>query len=84
MSDNLMADAATSTKSQPIIEIRGLYTRFGDTVIHNGIDLDVGAGQILGLVGGLGSGNSLAFPGGALVGLPPGGAAGDEASLSPF
>ena len=53
MSDNLMVDTSSSKKNLPIIEIRGLHTRFGDTVIHNGIDLDVNAGQILGLVGGV-------------------------------
>ena len=58
MSDNLMVDTSSSKKNLPIIEIRGLHTRFGDTVIHNGIDLDVNAGQILGLVGGSGSGKT--------------------------
>ena len=44
--------------SAPVIEIRGLHTRFGSTVIHRGIDLDVAAGQTLGLVGGSGSGKT--------------------------
>jgi len=42
----------------PAIEIRGLCTRFGDVVIHQDIDLDVEAGQMLGLVGGSGSGKT--------------------------
>ena len=42
----------------PVIQVRGLSTRFGDTVIHREIDLDVEAGQILGLVGGSGSGKT--------------------------
>jgi phospholipid/cholesterol/gamma-HCH transport system ATP-binding protein len=42
----------------PVIRIRGLGTRFGDTVIHRQVDLDVAAGQILGLVGGSGSGKT--------------------------
>ncbi|MFZ4538693.1 ABC transporter ATP-binding protein [Propionivibrio sp.] len=44
--------------SLPVIQIRGLSTRFGDAVIHRNIDLDLEAGQILGLVGGSGSGKT--------------------------
>ena len=43
------------------IEVRGLSTRFGDTVIHRKVDLDVEAGQMLGLVGGSGSGKTRFF-----------------------
>ena len=42
----------------PVIEIRGLETRFGRTLIHRDIDLRVEAGQMLGLVGGSGSGKT--------------------------
>ena len=44
--------------SAPVIRIRDLHTRFGRTVIHRGIDLDVPAGEIVGLVGGSGSGKT--------------------------
>jgi len=47
-----------STVLPPVIQIRGLSTRFGETVIHRQIDLDVAAGQMLGLVGGSGSGKT--------------------------
>ena len=42
----------------PIIEIRGLHTRFGDHVVHRDLDLDVRAGEVLSLVGGSGSGKT--------------------------
>jgi len=45
-------------RTPPAIEIRGLCTQFGDVVIHRDIDLDVEAGQMLGLVGGSGSGKT--------------------------
>jgi phospholipid/cholesterol/gamma-HCH transport system ATP-binding protein len=44
--------------TQNIIEIRGLWTQFGDFVVHRGIDLDVRHGEILSLVGGSGSGKT--------------------------
>jgi len=42
----------------PAIEIRGVWTRYGDALIHRDIDLVVEAGQMLGLVGGSGSGKT--------------------------
>ena len=43
----------------PIIRIRGLVNRFGTQVVHDGVDLDVRRGEILGVVGGSGSGKSV-------------------------
>lgn len=43
----------------PVIEIRGLVNRFGDQTIHDGLDLDVYRGEILGVVGGSGTGKSV-------------------------
>lgn len=45
--------------SAPVIEVRGLCNRFGNTVVHDGLDLDVQAGEIIGVVGGSGSGKSV-------------------------
>lgn len=43
----------------PIIKVRGLVTRFGTNTIHDGLDLDVRRGEILGIVGGSGTGKSV-------------------------
>lgn len=43
----------------PVIEIKNLVTRFGTTLIHDHLDLKVLKGEILGVVGGSGSGKSV-------------------------
>lgn len=45
--------------SQNIIEVRGLKNAFGSQVIHENLDLDVRRGEILGVVGGSGTGKSV-------------------------
>ncbi|MCL2525114.1 MAG: ATP-binding cassette domain-containing protein [Betaproteobacteria bacterium] len=42
----------------PLIELRGICTRFGAQIIHRDIDFSVDSGQILALVGGSGSGKT--------------------------
>jgi len=44
---------------EPIIKIRGLANSFGEQVIHEDLDLDVRRGEILGVVGGSGTGKSV-------------------------
>jgi len=41
------------------IRVRGLVNAFGEAVIHDGLDLDVMQGEVLGVVGGSGTGKSV-------------------------
>jgi len=47
-----------TSNSEPVIEIRNLCTRFGRSVVHEGVDMSVLPGEIFALVGGSGSGKS--------------------------
>ncbi|MCH7930030.1 MAG: ABC transporter ATP-binding protein [Proteobacteria bacterium] len=47
------------TASEPAIRVRGLTTRFGDQVVHDNLDLEVRRGEVLGVVGGSGTGKSV-------------------------
>jgi phospholipid/cholesterol/gamma-HCH transport system ATP-binding protein len=51
----------------PIISVRGLRNQFGEQVVHENLDLDVQRGEILGVVGGSGSGKSVLMR--SIVGL---------------
>ena len=42
-----------------VIRVRGLKNAFGDQVVHENLDLDVRRGEILGVVGGSGTGKSV-------------------------
>jgi len=46
------------TAASPIVEARGVVTRFGNKLVHDRIDLDVAKGEIFAIVGGSGSGKS--------------------------
>jgi len=43
----------------PAVRVRGLRTQFGKQVIHDGLDLDIRSGEVLGVVGGSGTGKSV-------------------------
>ena len=44
---------------EPIVQVRGLRNQFGQQVVHDGLDLDMRRGEILGVVGGSGTGKSV-------------------------
>ena len=46
-------------RSANVIEIRGLVNRFGEQVLHDGLDLDIRRGEVIGVVGGSGTGKSV-------------------------
>lgn len=56
-----------SSMHDHIIEVEGLRTQFGDFVVHNNLNLDVRRGEILGVVGGSGTGKSVLMR--AIIGL---------------
>lgn len=41
------------------VSVRGIVNRFGRQTVHNGLDMDVQAGEVFGIVGGSGSGKSV-------------------------
>lgn len=51
------------------IKVRGLVTAYGDHKVHDGLDLDVRKGEVLGVIGPSGTGKSVLLR--AIVGLKP-------------
>jgi len=47
------------TDHETVIEVRGLRSQFGEQVVHDNLDLEVQRGEILGVVGGSGTGKSV-------------------------
>jgi len=52
-----------------VLKLRGVRTQFGDTVVHDKLDFDVFRGEIVGLVGGSGTGKSVLLR--TIIGLNP-------------
>jgi phospholipid/cholesterol/gamma-HCH transport system ATP-binding protein len=51
--------AAPGNGNDVVIAVRGIVNRFGAQTVHDGVSFDVCAGEILGIVGGSGSGKSV-------------------------
>ena len=55
-----MSDSpATRPDREAVITVRGLKNQFGPQVVHENLDLDVWKGEVLGIVGGSGTGKSV-------------------------
>jgi phospholipid/cholesterol/gamma-HCH transport system ATP-binding protein len=48
-----------AARPETLIEVRGLLSQFGEQVIHKDLDLDVVRGEVLGVVGGSGTGKTV-------------------------
>ena len=57
----------TAVARETLVEVRGLRSQFGTQVVHENLDLDVYRGEILGVVGGSGTGKSVLLR--AILGL---------------
>ena len=47
------------TAATPVIRVRGLTSRFGTQIVHDGLDMEVCADEIFGVVGGSGTGKTV-------------------------
>ena len=43
----------------PVVEVQGLVNRFGTQLVHDGLDMEVHADEVFGIVGGSGTGKSV-------------------------
>ncbi|MBV9542541.1 MAG: ATP-binding cassette domain-containing protein, partial [Alphaproteobacteria bacterium] len=55
----MSAPAKTHAERDVIIKVRGLVNGFGSQLLHDHLDLDVYRGEVLGVVGGSGTGKSV-------------------------
>jgi phospholipid/cholesterol/gamma-HCH transport system ATP-binding protein len=53
------AAGSSAAAEAPIIRVRGLVNRFGKQIVHDGLNVEVRANEIMGIVGGSGTGKSV-------------------------
>ena len=49
----------SDTQREAVIRVRNLTNQFGEQVVHDNLNLDVWRGEVLGVVGGSGTGKSV-------------------------
>lgn len=59
VNENTLSDEELLDQSGPAIEVRALRSQFGDHVVHDNLDLTAMRGEVLGVVGGSGTGKSV-------------------------
>ncbi|MEM9667628.1 MAG: ATP-binding cassette domain-containing protein [Pseudomonadota bacterium] len=69
MVEDISPTARFSGAAIPAIRLRGIVNAFGDHVVHDGLDLDIDQGEIMGVIGPSGCGKSVLLR--AIVGLRP-------------
>ena len=70
MSDSRdQSEVKAGKNGEIVIKVRNLRNQFGDQLIHDNLDLDVFRGEIIGVVGGSGTGKSVLMR--SIIGLQP-------------
>ena len=64
---HLAQEAEGHAEGDVAVRVRGLVNRFGSHTVHNGLDLDMRRGEVLGVIGGSGTGKSVLLR--SIVGL---------------
>ena len=54
-----LSDEELLDQQGPAVEVRGLRSAFGDNLVHDDLDLTLNRGEVLGVVGGSGTGKSV-------------------------
>lgn len=54
-----VAAPASGRDPDPVVEVRGVVTRFGRQTVHDGLDLTIRRGELVALIGGSGTGKSV-------------------------
>ena len=59
VNENDLTDDQLLDTEGPAVEVHGLVSKFGDNVVHDGLDITALRGEVLGVVGGSGAGKSV-------------------------